>query len=253
MAKNQITTIHIDSVGDIRLSRRPGMKRLRLTITPRGPLLSMPWFTPKALAISFIIKNAAWIRENSSAHATALIKPGAKIGKVHEVRFVFNTGKTTTTHTSRSMITIAHPRTTTYDTAAVQSKAQQAAVRVLKAEAERYLPKRLELLARKLNFEYKEVRVRRMTSRWGSCSSTKLITLNIFLMQLPNDLIDYVLVHELVHTKHMDHSADFWHTFEQVLPGAKSLRKSIKTFSPVLQPTYDTIDFPEDSSVNLGQ
>jgi predicted metal-dependent hydrolase len=238
MAKNQTTTVFIEGIGDVRLARRAGMKRLRLTLTPKGPLLSMPWFTPKALAISFIIKHTAWIQGNKAVHATTLIRPGALIGKTHEVRYVFTTGKTVTSRTSRSKITIAHPRSISFDSASVQTKAQQAALRVLKSEAERYLPKRLELLARQLDFDYAESRVRRMTSRWGSCSSTKLITMNIFLMQLPNNLIDYVLIHELVHTKHMDHSADFWRTFDAVLPGAKALRKAIKNYSPVLQPAY---------------
>ncbi len=238
MGKSQTTTIVIDGLGEVRLARRAGMSRLRLTVTPRGPLLSMPWYTPRVVALSFLSKHRDWLQANLHAHQTAQIAPGAQIGKTHSVRFVFTTGAHVTTRTARSMITVAHPRSMTYDDPRVQAKAQQAAIKVLKNEAERFLPKRLALLANQHGFTYAEVKVRRMTSRWGSCSSTKLITLNIFLMQLPDYLIDYVLIHELVHTVHLDHSAEFWRTFERALPGAKQLRKSIKARSPVLQPTY---------------
>lgn len=238
MGKSQTTTLEIEGIGPVRLVKRTGMSRLRLTITPRGPMLSVPWLTPRVIALSFLAKNMQWIQDNMSVHHGAAILPGARIGKVHEVRYVFTGAKNTAVRTTNNIITVAHPRTTPYDSSIVQSKVRQAAIRVLKTEAEKYLPKRLEFLAQQTNLQYKEVRVRRMTSRWGSCSSTKLITLNIFLMQLPNELIDYVLVHELVHTQHMDHSVDFWKTFEQLLPGAKKLRKMIKNHSPILKPTY---------------
>jgi predicted metal-dependent hydrolase len=51
-------------------------------------------------------------------------------------------------------------------------------------------------------------------------------------MQLPWDLIDYVLLHELVHTEHLHHGAGFWQRFDQVLPGAKQKRKALRAYKP---------------------
>jgi predicted metal-dependent hydrolase len=79
------------------------------------------------------------------------------------------------------------------------------------------------------------VQIRKLTARWGSCSSAKVITLSYYLMQLPWPLIDYVLLHELSHTEHMNHGSDFWGKFESVLPGAKVLRKEIRTYKPLVQ------------------
>jgi predicted metal-dependent hydrolase len=81
---------------------------------------------------------------------------------------------------------------------------------------------------------YHSVKVKRLASRWGSCSSNKVITLNFFLMQLPWPLIDYVLIHELIHTRHMNHSPDFWNDFERIHPGAKNTRNILKQYRPVI-------------------
>ena len=59
-------------------------------------------------------------------------------------------------------------------------------------------------------------------------------SLNIMLMTLPNELIDYVLLHELTHTKYMNHSPDFWRALEEVCPDAKQKRRFIKRYSPYL-------------------
>ena len=116
----------------------------------------------------------------------------------------------------------------------VQQAARRASERAIKKEAEKQLPARLEALARQHAFRYSSVRVKRLASRWGSCSSNKVITLNFFLMQLPWPLIDYVLVHELVHTKHLNHSKSFWEDFERIYPGAKSARSLLNNYRPVI-------------------
>ena len=70
--------------------------------------------------------------------------------------------------------------------------------------------------------------------RWGSCSSDQMITLSYFLMQLPWDLIDYVILHELAHTKHLNHGPGFWSELEALCPDARARRKSIKEFRPAI-------------------
>lgn len=106
--------------------------------------------------------------------------------------------------------------------------------KALRKEAKAYLPRRLSYLAVRSGFNYNSLRFMHAKSRWGSCSSNGTISLNIMLMTLPNDLIDYVLYHELTHTKHMNHSDQFWKTLEDICPGAKQKRRSIKQYSPYL-------------------
>jgi len=91
-----------------------------------------------------------------------------------------------------------------------------------------FLPQRVQYFAEIMNLDYKVLKFRKMKSRWGSCNSLKEITLNIQLMKVQKELIDYVIVHELAHLVHMNHSKSFHAFVEKYLPNAKILRKRLK-------------------------
>lgn len=68
------------------------------------------------------------------------------------------------------------------------------------------------------DIEYPEFTVRKMQTRWGSCSSTGRLTLNLKLIQYPKNLIDYIVVHELTHLVNHNHSTKFYQTLSRVMP-----------------------------------
>lgn len=80
----------------------------------------------------------------------------------------------------------------------------------------------------KLELYPKKITLRRMTSRWGSCSSNGNISINTDVICFGQPCIDYVVIHELCHLKHMDHSADFWALVSQCCPEYKRLREIMK-------------------------
>ena len=82
--------------------------------------------------------------------------------------------------------------------------------KVLSKKAREYLPYRLDYLANLHGYSYAKCRLTHANTRWGSCSSNKTISLNIGLMKVPEVLRDYVILHELAHLNHMDHSKAFW-------------------------------------------
>ena len=96
------------------------------------------------------------------------------------------------------------------------------------------LVNRLEKLSKKHGLSYNRVSVRNQKTRWGSCSSKKNINLNINLVRLPQRLMDYAILHELVHTVFMDHSPRFWAKLEKHMPGAKALDAELGEYGLML-------------------
>ena len=92
----------------------------------------------------------------------------------------------------------------------------------LHIKATEYLPKRLDMVSKKLGLPYNKVTIKRQKTRWGSCSIRRNINLNRNLMLMPGDVIDYILHHELVHLKLLNHSSKFWSELEEVFPGYKN-------------------------------
>lgn len=103
--------------------------------------------------------------------------------------------------------------------------------KILRIEAKSYLPKRVDELAKKHNFTYQKLAIKNTKTRWGSCSFKNNINLSLHLMRLREELIDYVILHELVHTKVKNHSREFWTTLDIHCPKSKSLDRELKNYS----------------------
>lgn len=102
----------------------------------------------------------------------------------------------------------------------------------MRREAKKILPERVALLAERFGFKYGRVAIRASRSKWGSCSGENNISLSLFLMTLPEHLRDYVIIHELCHTVHHNHSASFHALVDRSLGGAeKSLQRELRQYS----------------------
>lgn len=123
----------------------------------------------------------------------------------------------------RAKVPLADPKT---------QRARDAKKKILTKKAREYLPYRLEYYAKLYGYTYDKCRLSHAATRWGSCSSNRTISLNIGLMQVPEVLRDYVILHELAHLNHMDHSAAFWAEVGRHDPRYKEHRKKLKMFSP---------------------
>ena len=128
-------------------------------------------------------------------------------------------------------IAICCPPNTDFSQKAVQDLLRNGIVRALKKSAQTYLPPLLEELALRYDFKYKRVKITGSKSRWGSCSAIGSINLSCYLMLLPPHLMDYVLLHELTHTREMNHGPKFWEILNDLTEGkAKTLRAELKNF-----------------------
>ena len=123
----------------------------------------------------------------------------------------------------REKIPLSDPKT---------QRARDAKKKLLMKKARDYLPYRLEYYAKLYGYDYERCRLSHAATRWGSCSSTGTISLNIGLMQVPEVLRDYVILHELAHLHHMDHSDAFWTEVGSHDPRYKEHRRKLKMFNP---------------------
>ena len=95
--------------------------------------------------------------------------------------------------------------------------------------AKENLPNRVFILSNKFGLEVKKVRVGNQKSRWGSCSSRGTISLNWRLLLLNYSLGQYVILHELAHLKHLNHSLAFWQYLESICPGARIQDRELRS------------------------
>jgi predicted metal-dependent hydrolase len=228
--------VDLPGVGKVLLAKRRGTRSLRLSIQPNGTVrVGLPAWAPYSAGIKFALSRSDWIARHQKDHRPVILKHGHQIGKSHRLQFV-------SAPSAVQIITRLGSNTITVSSSlgladlAVQSRAAKACERALRKEAQNLLPQRLSQIADQHGLDYKGTHIKRLLSRWGSCSDSGLITLNYYLVQLPWHLIDYVLLHELIHTRQMNHGREFWELFEQYLPEAKALRKQIKQYRPVLMP-----------------
>lgn len=106
-------------------------------------------------------------------------------------------------------------------------------VEALRRVAKEKLPLMLEAASLRTGLRYGRVTIRKSHTRWGSCTREGNISLSLFLAALPNELIDYVCTHELCHTVHHNHSADFHALVNYHLGGReKELQKRLKNYQP---------------------
>lgn len=115
-----------------------------------------------------------------------------------------------------------------------EQRARDYQKKILMKKAREYLPYRLEYYAKLYGYKYDKCRLSHANTRWGSCSSNRTISLNIGLMKVPEKLRDYVILHELAHLNHMDHSKAFWAEVAEHDKNYKIHEKKLKQFNPGL-------------------
>jgi len=232
----------LDGVGKFTVYKRRGTNSLRITITGAGKVrVSQPSWLPYSAGVKFAAGKAAWLQKELSKRVSTaeLLQNGMVIGKQHRLLFEPAGVSGVKTRVTDNQVRVLLPIGMVESDPKAQQAARSSSERALRRESEQLLAARLDALAGLHGFEYAGLTIKKLRGRWGSCSSDKRITLNLFLVQLPWHLIDYVLLHELVHTHHMNHSAAFWTKFEHILPGAKRLRKNLHEHQPTLLTQVD--------------
>lgn len=133
---------------------------------------------------------------------------------------------------SEGTLDVVYPNGTDFQDSELQQWLLHVAEEALRHHAKIILPPRLKCLADKCGLQYGSVKIRNSHGRWGSCSTQKNINLSMYLILLPRHLQDYVMLHELTHIIHMNHSEGFWKQLDQFCGcSSKELRKEISAYT----------------------
>ncbi len=228
-----VKEVEVEDIGVVKLYKRRGARNVRLSIAHNGAVrVTIPLWAPYKVGMDFLMQRLEWIKAQQPE--STFLAEGHVVGKAHHLHFESTTNNTVSTRLRGNQVVVLLPAGIHYTSDKAQQAAQKASIRALKKEATQLLPSRLKTLAAQYDYTYNSVAIKQLKGRWGSCSQHKDIVLNCFLMQLPWDLIDYVILHELAHTRVMAHGAPFWTEMERCLHDVKRHRKLIKEYKPTL-------------------
>lgn len=227
--------IDIADIGKIKIYKRRGNRSLRLTVAADGTVrVTMPTWAPYHAGAAFAASRRNWIIAHSKLQ-TNLLTNGQQIGKTRHLFFEQSAlVHAIKTNVRSASVVITHRYDQLSSDEDVQAAAQAASWRALRSEAQQLLGKRLDQLASAHGFSYRSLAIKRMKTRWGSCDQHANIVLNLFLVQLPWEFIDYVILHELAHTRALNHGPDFWRELEAQLPAARALKRRMREYHPML-------------------
>ncbi len=223
-------------IGEYTVVRGGRGSSVRLSVhIKRGIRVKIPYQSPFSEGERFVNSRVEWIkgaleRQMKKAERYKVhMNPGDEIPIIGGT-IRFGHGQSTgikITAGSCGIYTILYPP----DSGVEPVKA--AVIKILRKRAKEYLPQRLEYFAGKHGFKFERVFLKNNTSNWGSCSSKSNINLNIHLMRLPQQVCDYIIIHELCHLKYRNHGVKF-HEMVNLLCGGKEkeLTRELRKYNP---------------------
>lgn len=214
----------------VEVRRHPGARRLTLRVsrTRRAVIVTLPVQCDLDEAGSFITRNIDWVREHLDRLPAAVpFRDGVFIplrGEAHRVVFA---------GPGRCRGPVERRTTASYPELHVTGEAEHAPRRLkdwLTREAYRDLDQRVAFHARRLGVAAKRIAVRDQVSRWGSCSTTGVLSFSWRLIMAPPEILDYVAAHEVAHLKEMNHGPRFWALVRKTMPGLDEAKRWLQIY-----------------------
>jgi len=215
----------------VEVRRHPGARRLTLRVsrTRRAVIVTLPVQCDLGEAGSFLNRNLEWVRERlSSIPQPVPFTHGALLplrGEFHTIMF---TGKRATGGVVR-----AHASPSGLPELRVSGRVEHAPRRLrdwLAEEARRDLDARVLIHTRALGMKAKRIAIRDQATRWGSCSTTGVLSFSWRLILAPARILDYVAAHEVAHLAEMNHGPRFWAHVERLLPTMKEDKRWLQLY-----------------------
>lgn len=183
----------------------PRIKNIRISINSSGEVkVSKPWLIPKLIAEQFVKSHQQWIEEKITLIKTKQSNSHyLYLGILYDI--VFTTNKFSYTFKNNKL----------YLNGPNKVLALKALEKDLIDISSKLIKQAVKVWSVKMGLSCGRITIRDQDSRWGSCSSQKNLNFSWRLIKAPKEVLDYVVIHELAHLKHMDHSQAFWQLVEQ--------------------------------------
>jgi predicted metal-dependent hydrolase len=210
---------------------RKRRKTISLQISDKSELvIAAPYFTPIGEINRFVQEKQNWIHKTIQRHKEESLKNKAKeyitgemfyyLGELFPLETFFEKNE-------RQGLVFWSNRFY-LNTAYAAEKGMSYFVAWYKKKATQHLRQRVDFFSHELNLRAKSIKITSAEKRWGSCSAEDNLSFSFRLIMAPPDIIDYVVVHELMHIKEKNHSTKFWQRVETVMPEYKTHRRWLK-------------------------
>jgi len=229
--------IYIEGVGKVLFNRSKRTRHISISIKPfAGAKVTIPAGVDDEIAFRFVREKKQWINKHLArmkeleAMQTKFDENSSYSTRHHKLHLRKAQRREISVRLSKGKINVVYPNLIHPNSKVLQQEIRKGIERALRLEAKQYLPDKVNELAEKFGFKFNKLTLKNIKSRWGSCSRKNNINLSIHLMRLPDHLIDYVILHELVHTVHHNHSARFWKMLNDITGESKVLEKEFKQY-----------------------
>ncbi len=234
-----VKKLYITDIGNVCFIRNTRANRLSIRLKEFNMIrVTVPGRMPLKEAVSFVHLKKGWITKHLNnirlnEKKYTIFTPETRFStKYHQLEISRQNVNVVKTSIKNGIISIQVPEMIICENEQVQLTIRKTIEEALRVEAKCHLPGWLQDIAQKHGFMYNNIYIKNLKSRWGSCSHQNNINLNLHLMRLSNDLIHYVLCHELAHTVHKNHANNFWACLLSIEPYAKEKQKQLRKYNP---------------------
>jgi len=230
-------TVLINEIGEVLLRKNSRSKYMSIAIkSTQGVVVTMPTYYSYEEGIKFAYEKTEWIKRGLEKLKQSKFAPVVYDGQTPVktrsfiIEFEKSESKTVFIEGTEHKIVFKYPASKDIKSPEMQKKIKLVLEHIYRLEAHEYLPQRIDALSKQYNIPFNRLSIKNIKSRWGSCSARNNINLSIYLMKLPDELIDYVISHELAHVIVKNHSKKFWLFLEKLTGNAKKLDKLLKNY-----------------------
>lgn len=223
------------ALGPIEIERVARARNIRISVRRGRVRVAYPWFTSRERALQFLDTKLDWVRttlEKQQHNQTLRVIRPPFCTRQHELCVeVDEHTKRASVRITGDVIAVRLAPTDNIADEEIQDLIKKGVTEALRREAQKLLPTMVEAASRRTGLSYRSVAIRATHSKWGSCSSRNDLSLSVYLMLLPDHLIEYIIIHELCHTVHRNHSAVFHSLVDHHLGGReKEFNRELKQY-----------------------